>query len=154
MGKASGVGGGRADCDAAALVATRRLNGTPNVRKEHKAMIKVVRLSHAELATRDPTRLAEFYTSIFGLAEMGKDKDRVFLGTSTGQLALVLRHSSNTGCSKATFQVAPQIELSEVTRSLRAKGIAAKAQSDPAPGPPSTLSNLWGPPPPASIREG
>jgi len=97
-------------------------------------MIKVVRLSHAELETHDPTRLAEFYTSIFGLAEMGKDKDRVFLGTSTGQLALVLRHSSNTGCSKATFQVAPQIELSEVTRSLQAKGIAAKAQSDPAPG--------------------
>jgi catechol-2,3-dioxygenase len=97
-------------------------------------MIKVARVSHAELRTRDPVRLGEFYTAIFGLVPVGRDADRMFLATQSGQLALVLRQASEAGCSHVTYQAAPQTDLGDLAKSLQAKGIANAPKSDPAPG--------------------
>ncbi len=70
-------------------------------------MVKARRIGHATFETADLTRQTDYYTDFLGLAVATREKDRVFLATKIGQLAIELRKGERERCMKLSFEVAP-----------------------------------------------
>ena len=51
-------------------------------------MIKLLRLGHATFETPDLDKAIEHHTQIVGLSLIARERDRAFLATRTGQLAV------------------------------------------------------------------
>jgi catechol 2,3-dioxygenase-like lactoylglutathione lyase family enzyme len=96
-------------------------------------MIKVRRIGHATFETPDIDRQVDYYTSIFGLALTGREKNRAFLSTRLGQQTVVLEHGDQPLCKSIAFQADPADDLTALTRALSDKGITAKRRSDATP---------------------
>ena len=101
-------------------------------------MIKARRIGHAVFETTDLERLSDHYTDVVGLVVAAKEKDRRFLASKLGHLAIELRQGSDTGCRKISFEVAPGTDLNAVARELEKQGIRSERSNDPAP----TLSQV------------
>jgi catechol 2,3-dioxygenase-like lactoylglutathione lyase family enzyme len=103
-------------------------------------MIKARRIGHAVFETPDIERLSDHYTEVIGLVVSARERDRVFLASQLGHLAVELRRGSQTGCRKLTFEIAPGTDLGDAARELSKHGIQSARGNDPAPGISGTLT--------------
>jgi catechol 2,3-dioxygenase-like lactoylglutathione lyase family enzyme len=103
-------------------------------------MIKARRIGHAVFETPDLDRLCDYYTDVIGLLVVAKDKDRRYLASKLGPLAIELRQGSSVGCRKISFEIAPGTDLNDTARDLDQNGIRSERSNDPAPGIAHTLT--------------
>jgi catechol 2,3-dioxygenase-like lactoylglutathione lyase family enzyme len=97
-------------------------------------MIKARRIGHAVFETQDIDRLCNHYTEVVGLVVAAKERDRVYLASSLGHLAVELRRGSSVGCRKLSFEIAPETNLTDAEKTLAKHGIRSERSNDPAPG--------------------
>jgi catechol 2,3-dioxygenase-like lactoylglutathione lyase family enzyme len=103
-------------------------------------MIKARRIGHAVFESPDIERLADHYVNVIGMVVIERGKDKIYLATKLGQLAIELRKSSSVAeCKKLSFEVASDASLTEVQNELLKAGITSERASDMAPGIANTL---------------
>jgi catechol 2,3-dioxygenase-like lactoylglutathione lyase family enzyme len=101
--------------------------------REH-AMVKVRRIGHATFDTPDLQRMIDYYTEVMGLVLAERDKDRAFLVTKIGQLAVELNKGDAEGCATLSFEVAPDSDFGALARELEKDGIKSELRNDSVPG--------------------
>jgi len=102
-------------------------------------MIKARRLGHMVLETPDIPRQVDYFTQVMGLILLEQEKDRAFLGSKVGHLAVELARADKPRCTSLSFEVAPETDFAAVARDLSAEGIASEMRSDAIPGMPRAL---------------
>src|SRR5579863_4081550 len=100
---------------------------------EH-AMIKPRRIGHATFETPDLPRLVDYYTEVMGLVVAERDKDRAFLATKIGQLAIQINKGDAERCTTLSFEVAPDSDFGALARELKKDGIKSELRNDSVPG--------------------
>jgi catechol 2,3-dioxygenase-like lactoylglutathione lyase family enzyme len=103
-------------------------------------MIHVRRLGHASFETPDLARAIDYYTSTAGLFVAEREKDRAYLVTGLGQLAVELVSGSESRCSKLSFEMPADTDLADCARELTKHGVASDLLSSAVPGMPKVLS--------------
>jgi catechol 2,3-dioxygenase-like lactoylglutathione lyase family enzyme len=104
-------------------------------------MIKARRIGHATFDTTDLDQLAEHYVNVTGLIVAAREKDKVFLSSKLGHLAVELRlKSSAPACRKLSFEIANETSLSDVEKDLAKHGVKSERSNDVAPGIANTLT--------------
>jgi catechol 2,3-dioxygenase-like lactoylglutathione lyase family enzyme len=102
-------------------------------------MIKLRRIGHAVFETPDLERLTDHYANVIGLVVAAREKDRVFLASKLGHLAVELHRGTTARCRKLSFEVTPGADLGEVARELANRGIRSERRNDSAPGIANTI---------------
>ena len=102
-------------------------------------MIKARRIGHAVFETKDLDRLTAHYTDVVGLVVAAEDKDRVYLASNLGHLAVELRRGSSVGCRKLSFEIAHDTDIGDAEKALAKHGIRSERANDSAPGISSAL---------------
>jgi len=102
-------------------------------------MIKARRIGHAVFETKDPDRLANHYTEVVGLVVAAKERDRIYLASNLGHLAVELQRGSSVGCRKLSFEIAHDTDIADVEKALAKHGIRGERTNDSAPGISSAL---------------
>lgn len=97
-------------------------------------MIKAKRLGHASFETPDLDKAIAYYTEVAGLVLVVREKDRAFLATRIGQLAIALHRGEAARCIGLSFEIAPDSDPAEISRDLAEHGARAEQQSDAIPG--------------------
>jgi catechol 2,3-dioxygenase-like lactoylglutathione lyase family enzyme len=97
-------------------------------------MIKARRIGHAIFESPDLEPMADYYTEVVGLVLAERERDRAFLVTKLGQLAVELNRQGAERCAMLSFEVAPDTDFGSVTRRLQTLGIKSELRNDPAPG--------------------
>jgi catechol 2,3-dioxygenase-like lactoylglutathione lyase family enzyme len=97
-------------------------------------MINARRIGHATFETADLARLTDYYTDLLGLTIAARDKDKVFLATKIGQLAIELNKGEHERCSRISFEIAPHADFTAVARDLATDGIKSEMRNDSLPG--------------------
>ena len=97
-------------------------------------MVKVKRLGHATLETKDIEKLTDYYSRVLGLGVIEKSKDRVFLGSKVGLEAIELVTGKPGWLRGTSFQIAPGTDLNDVVKELGKHGIKAEKRKDISPG--------------------
>jgi catechol 2,3-dioxygenase-like lactoylglutathione lyase family enzyme len=69
-----------------------------------------------------------------GLAVAEREKDRIYLATKIGQLAIQLNKGDQERCLKLSFEVAPDSDFGDLARELGKDGIKGELRNDSAPG--------------------
>jgi catechol 2,3-dioxygenase-like lactoylglutathione lyase family enzyme len=110
-------------------------------------MIKARRIGHATFATPDLQPMIDYYTEVLGLVLADREKDRAFLATKVGQLAVELRKGEVERCAVLSFEVAPDSDFGAFARELARDGIKSELRNDSVPGmgPALTLRDSKGP---------
>src|SRR5579864_8585125 len=93
--------------------------------REQTNVIKAKRLRYVTVQTRDLPRQVEYYESIVGLVTIACEKNRAFIATESGQLALIVEQAERARCDSIAFDIAPGLELSDLRHSLSNVGINA-----------------------------
>ena len=81
-------------------------------------MIKVLRMGHAAFETPDLAKAIDYYTQVAGLVLIGREKGRAFFATKVGQLAIELQEAAQPRCSRLSFEVAPNADLTDLQKNL------------------------------------
>ncbi len=97
-------------------------------------MIQVRRLGHATFETPDLDKAIGHYTQVGGLVVAAREKDRAFLATQLGQLAIELIKGPAAQCVRLSFEVAPDSDFGELGRALSAHGVKSDPRNDALPG--------------------
>jgi catechol 2,3-dioxygenase-like lactoylglutathione lyase family enzyme len=97
-------------------------------------MIKPRRLGHATFETKDLDAQIAYWTEIGGLVLAEREKNRAFLASKTGLLAVQLEQADRAHCSKISFEVSPQADFGELARTLSEDGIKSDLRNDSIPG--------------------
>ena len=103
-------------------------------------MIKLLRLGHATFETPDIEKAIEHHTQVIGLSLVGRDRNRAFLATRTGQLAVELQQGAQSKCLKLAFEVPATADFADIRRELQQHGVASEERNDSVPGLPKVLS--------------
>jgi len=104
-------------------------------------MIKARRIGHAMFETNDLDRLSDHYTNVIGLVVAAREKDRVYLASKLGHLAVELRlASAKPACRKLSFEISHDISLADAEKELSKHSIKSERSNDPAPGIANTLT--------------
>jgi len=103
-------------------------------------MIKLLRLGHASFETSDIDKAIEHHTQVIGLSLVGRERDRAFLATRSGQLAVELTRGPRAQCLKLSFEVPASADFAEIRRELQSHGVASEERSDSVPGLTKVLS--------------
>ena len=69
-----------------------------------------------------------------GLVLAERDKDRAFLATKVGQLAIQLNKADAERCTTLSFEVAPDSDFGTLSRELEKDGIKSELRNDSIPG--------------------
>lgn len=124
-------------------------------------MISVKKISHVCFDTPDLEQLTEYYTEVLGLSATAKAKDVVYLASAIDHHNVVLRQSSNVGCTRLGFQIGCDEDLGDFMRCVEEHGIKVDRKSDPEPGvtdqvsfvdPKGTILEVSKPEPISSLR--
>jgi catechol 2,3-dioxygenase-like lactoylglutathione lyase family enzyme len=67
-------------------------------------MVKARRIGHASFETPDLQRQTDYYTDLLGLTVADREKDRVFLATKIGQLAIELNRGERERCVRLSLR--------------------------------------------------
>lgn len=102
-------------------------------------MIQARRIGHATFETPDLEKQIGYYTQVAGLIVAEREKNRVFLSTRIGQLAIQLQRATTARCTKIAFEVSPNEDFAEMARRLSEEGIKSEQRSDDIPGTPKAL---------------
>lgn len=105
-------------------------------------MLKIKKISHATFETVDLARAVDYYTQVNGLVLAEREKDRAFLVTKTGLLAVQLNQASRARCSSLSFELAPNADLAAIRQQLTGEGIKCEERHGSTPGIPRMLSFL------------
>src|SRR5258707_10849845 len=118
-------------------------------------MIKPRRIGHATFETPDLQKMIDYYTQVMGLVLAEREKDRAFLTTQIGLLAVQLNKGDVERCSTLSFEVAPDSDFNALARELEKDGIKIELRNDSTPGngPVLTFKDNTGPTIPRS-KEG
>jgi catechol-2,3-dioxygenase len=92
-------------------------------------MIQVRRLGHATFETPDVQRQAEYYADVMGLHVL-RDGDRAILSTGLGDIAVVFKQGGTARLTNISLQIAPDLELSDVSSALKAYGVNPERRTD------------------------
>jgi len=103
-------------------------------------MIKMLRLGHATFETPDIDKAIEHHTQIVGLSLVARERDRAFLATRTGQLAIEFTKGARAQCTKLSFEVPANADFADIRRELQTHGVASEERSDSVPGLTNVLS--------------
>lgn len=103
-------------------------------------MIQARRLGHATFETPDLEKAIAYYTQVNGLIVAARDRNRAFLATKIGQLAVQLDLGNDSRCTKLSFEVAPDEDFAAMRRDLAKDGIKSDERSDAVPGLARTLA--------------
>jgi catechol 2,3-dioxygenase-like lactoylglutathione lyase family enzyme len=96
-------------------------------------MIKPRRIGHATFETPDLPRLVDYYTEVMGLVLAEKEKDRAFLTTKVGQLAIQINKGDIERCTTLSFEVAPESDFGALARDLEKDGVKSELRNDSVP---------------------
>ena len=97
-------------------------------------MIKPRRIGHATFETPDLQKMIDYYTKVMGLVLAEREKDRAFLTTQIGLLAIQLNKGDVERCTTLSFEVAPDSDFGVLARELEKDGIKSELRNDSAPG--------------------
>jgi catechol 2,3-dioxygenase-like lactoylglutathione lyase family enzyme len=97
-------------------------------------MIKPRRIGHAVYETPDLDRMVDYYTEVVGLVLAEREKDRAFLATQVGQLAIQLNKADAERGVMLSFEVAPNSDFKDLARELEKDGIKSELRNDSIPG--------------------
>ena len=104
------------------------------------AMIKVRRIRYATFETPDLEKALAYYTQVNGLALAVREKDRAFLATRIGELAIELQQGRKARCLGLSFEVAASADLAVMGKLLSNEEIKSEERCEAAPGIPRLLS--------------
>jgi catechol-2,3-dioxygenase len=76
----------------------------------------------------------DYLTRIIGLTVIERDKDRAFLATRYGEEAVAVQAGGDASLVKASFQVAPGVDLGDIQKELGKHGVKSEIRSDVSPG--------------------
>lgn len=102
-------------------------------------MIKAKRIGHASFTSPDLDRQIAYYEEIVGLRLAAREKDRAFLATNSGQLAVVLEKGPHERCARISFEVSPTASVQDMAKTLSSHGLKSETRSDDIPGLASVL---------------
>ncbi len=97
-------------------------------------MIKAKRLGHATYTTSHMEAQIKHYIEVVGLHLVDREPTRAFLGTNSGQLAIVLEEGGREACTRLSFEVSPAMSFSDMARELSAQGLVNEQRSHSIPG--------------------
>src|ERR1044072_7956538 len=97
-------------------------------------MIKPRRVGHATFETQDLEKQIAYWTEVAGLVLAEREKNRAFLATKTGLLVVQLEKADRAFCTRLSFEVAPNSDFAELSKSLSADGITSELRNDSVPG--------------------
>ena len=97
-------------------------------------MIKAKRIGHATFETPDLDRQIDYFSQVVGLSLAGRETNRAFLATNSGQLAIVLEKGAQAACTRLAFEVSPGLSSAEMAQRLSTLGLKSEARSDALPG--------------------
>ncbi len=97
-------------------------------------MIKPRRIGHATFETPDLQPMIDYYTEVVGLVLAEREKDRAFLTTKIGQLAVELNKGDAERCAMLSFEVAPDCDFGVLARELEQEGVRSELRNDSVPG--------------------
>src|SRR3977135_468202 len=86
-------------------------------------MIKPRRIGHTTFETKDMDRQIAYWTEVAGLVLAEREKNRAFLATKTGLLAVQLEKADRAHCNRLSFEVAPSSDFGELARELGKDGV-------------------------------
>src|ERR1041384_4761114 len=88
---------------ATAMSACRRWSISSDANRLCKGavMIKLSRLGHATFETPDIEKAIEHHTQVIGLSLVARERDRAYLATRLGQLAVEFVRSNEPKCAKS-----------------------------------------------------
>ena len=96
-------------------------------------MIKPRRIGHATFETPDLEKMTDYYTEVMGLVLAEREKDRAFLTTQIGLLAIQLNKGETERCTTLSFEVAPDSDFGALARELEKEGIKSELSNDSVP---------------------
>lgn len=102
-------------------------------------MIKVKRLRHVTIVSPGIEAQLDYYQSVIGLSMIQRDDHRIFLGTDSEELTLILDRGEASHLGAIAYEVAPTLQLADLQKSLGSRNIRSEIKSDPAPGIAKTL---------------
>jgi catechol 2,3-dioxygenase-like lactoylglutathione lyase family enzyme len=97
-------------------------------------MIKPRRIGHATFETPDLQRMIDYYTGTMGLVLAEREKDRAFLATKIGQLAIQVNKGDAERCVRLSFEVSPKSDFGALAKELERDGIKSELRNDSIPG--------------------
>jgi catechol 2,3-dioxygenase-like lactoylglutathione lyase family enzyme len=97
-------------------------------------MIKPRRIGHATFETPDLEKMIDYYTEVLGLVLVEREKERAFLVTKVGLLAIAINKAERERCAGLSFEVAPDSDFGAMAQELRKHGIASELRNDATPG--------------------
>lgn len=103
-------------------------------------MINARRIGHATLETPELDRAIEYYGEFLGLIVAEREKDRAFLMSKIGQLAIELHKAVRADCVKLNFEVSPNSDFAHLAKTLAEDGVRSELRNDAIPGIPQMLS--------------
>lgn len=95
--------------------------------------MRIARVSHVSLQSRNPDHQVGYYRDAIGLAELDRIGDTVHLGTQFGLPAVSLEKGSEDGLLGLTFELDSRDELGPVAERLRSLGIDASRSASAHP---------------------
>jgi catechol-2,3-dioxygenase len=96
-------------------------------------MIPVQQIAYVTYETPDLKRLADYYSEVVGFDQIHSDKSSVVLASSMGNETLLFQQGAQCGCTRKSFQISPDCDLSEIASHLTKKGIQNEIRSDVLP---------------------
>jgi catechol 2,3-dioxygenase-like lactoylglutathione lyase family enzyme len=97
-------------------------------------MVKARRIGHATFETPDMERMIDYYTEVIGLVLAEREKDRAFLASKIGVLAVAINKGAAERCTSLSFEVAPDSDFGELARALDDDGVKSELRNDAIPG--------------------
>jgi catechol-2,3-dioxygenase len=101
-------------------------------------MIRVRKIAHATYEMPDVEKQAAYYTDILGLTLVAKDKTAAYLASTVDHHSIVLKNGTQAQCVRLGFQIAPDDDLGEYEKQVKAKGIKTARKKDSEP----TISDM------------
>src|SRR5437764_1148597 len=96
-------------------------------------MIKPRRLGHATFDTTDIERQIGYWTDVAGLVLSEREKNRAYLATRTGVLAIALEAADQNRCTRLSFEVAPNSDFSALAKDLSGYSVRSEIRNDSVP---------------------
>jgi catechol 2,3-dioxygenase len=104
--------------------------------------VTLQKLANAIIRVNDVSEAVDFNVNVFGLKEMARDGDHVYLGCGLDNDYDLVLTSGGTGISQLAYQVLNEDELKIYQRRIEELGIKVEEFTDAEPGHPKKISFL------------
>ncbi len=89
-------------------------------------MIKVKRLRHVTFTSPNIEAQLDYYQSVIGLGVIERSDGRLLLGTESDELTLILERGAAPHLTSIAYEVAPNLDPSDLRKSLASLGIKSE----------------------------